>query len=126
MQQALQISGVLWGGAQEAADGGLDVSVRMPEGLKRPDFVPRADTGFQVKKNTMGKAACTKEMLDKGAVKPIIAELARKRGAYIIVSGKDDCSDKMLKDRLEGMKAAVASLSDSFGESEHTDALSTA
>lgn len=111
LQQALQISGVLWGGAQEAADGGLDVSVRVPEGLKRSDFVPRADTGFQVKKHTMGKAACTKEMLDKGAVKPIIAELAKKRGAYIIVSGKDDCSDKMLKDRLEGMKAAVASLS---------------
>ncbi|MFP3548314.1 hypothetical protein SB748_33570, partial [Rhizobium sp. SIMBA_035] len=53
LQQALQISGVLWGGAQEAADGGLDVSVRVPEGLKKPDFVPRADAGFQVKKHTM-------------------------------------------------------------------------
>lgn len=27
LQQGLSTSGVLWGGAQEAADGGLDVSV---------------------------------------------------------------------------------------------------
>ncbi|NIY78636.1 hypothetical protein HCZ23_04030 [Celeribacter sp. HF31] len=112
LQQELPTSGVLWGGAQEAADGGLDVSVTAVDGLKAPDFVPKADTGFQVKKHTMGKAACAKEMLEKGTVKPIIAELARRKGAYIIVSGKDDCSDKMLKHRLEGMNEAVTSLSE--------------
>ncbi|WP_319532339.1 hypothetical protein [uncultured Cohaesibacter sp.] len=110
LQQDLPISGVLWGGAQEAADGGLDVSVNVSDGLKRPDFVPRPCTGIQVKKNSMGKAACTNEMLDKGTLKPVIAELAKKKGAYIIVSGKDDCSDMMLQNRLKGMKEAVSSL----------------
>lgn len=109
-QQGLSTSGVLWGGAQEAADGGLDVSVTAVIGLKNPDYVPKANTGFQVKKHKMSKAACAKEMLDKGEVKPIIAELASKQGAYIIVSGENDCTDKMLKDRLDGMKSAVNSL----------------
>jgi hypothetical protein len=109
-QQGLSTSGVLWGGAQEAADGGLDVSVTAINCLKNPDYVPKANTGFQVKKHSMGKAACTKEMLDKGAIKPIITELASKQGAYIIVSGAVSCTDKMLKERLEGMKTAIGSL----------------
>lgn len=109
-QQGVSTSGVLWGGAQEAADGGLDVSVTAINCLINPDYVPKANTGFQVKKNSMGKAACKKEMLDKGTVKPIIAELASKQGAYIIVSGAVSCTDKMLKERLEGMKTAIGSL----------------
>lgn len=110
IRQRIQPSCVLWGGAQEAADSGLDVRVNESTKLNRPGFVPRENTGFQVKKNRMGKAACTKEMLEKGSVKPVIADLASKKGAYIIVSGKDDCSDKMLSERLLGMRKAVESL----------------
>lgn len=110
LQQGLSISGVLWGGAQEAADGGLDVSVSITGGLKKPDFVPEPDTGLQVKKHRMGEAACTNEMLEKGVLKPVIVELAAKNGAYIIVSGHDDCSELMLKKRLKGMNSAIASL----------------
>ncbi len=112
VQQGVQPSCVLWGGAQEAADGGLDVRVKDSIKLESPSFVPRENTGFQVKKNSMGKAACTKEMLEKGSVKPIIADLACKKGAYVIVSGKDDCSDKMLSERLLGMCRAVEGLPD--------------
>lgn len=104
---------VLWGGAQEAADGGLDVHVKNTGLLKCIGFVPRANVGFQVKKNSMSKAACTKEMLDKaGLPKEIISELAEHDGAYIIVSGKDDCSEKMLIERVSGMRAAVVVLAD--------------
>lgn len=110
IQQRIQPSCVLWGGAQEAADGGLDVLVNDSTKLSRPGFVPLEITGFQVKKNSMGKAACTKEMLEKGSVKQVIANLASKKGAYIIVSGKDDCSAKMLSERLLGMGKAVDGL----------------
>lgn len=110
VQGGLATSSVTWGGAQEAADGGLDVSVNEARPLKYPNFVPRSVTGFQVKKHAMGKASCTKEMLDKGSLKPVIAALGQKDGAYIIVSGKDNCSDKMLSDRLSGMVEAVKSL----------------
>jgi hypothetical protein len=110
IQQKIRPSCVTWGGAQEAADGGLDVHVKDAEALISPNFVPRENTGFQVKKNGMGKASCTNEMLDKGNIKTIITELAKKKGAYIIVSGKDDCSDKMLSERRTGMGAAVTEL----------------
>jgi len=112
IQQRIQPSCVLWGGAQEAADGGLDVRVNESAKLNGPGFVPRENTGFQVKKNSMGKAACTKEMLEKGRLKSVIANLSIKNGAYIIVSGKDDCSDKMLSERLLGMRNAVEGLTD--------------
>lgn len=52
-------------------------------------------------------------MLDRGTLKTVIADLAEKKGAYIIVSGKDDCSDKMLSERLLGMKSALEGLPDS-------------
>lgn len=110
LQQQLPLADVTWGGAQEAADGGLDVSVDSNSRLNRPNFIPKNCTGFQVKKHSMGKAACHKEMLDGSNPKPILSEIADKKGAYIIVSGKDDCSDKMLKDRLSGMQEAVNSL----------------
>lgn len=112
IQQGILPSTVMWGGAQEAPDGGLDVNVREAPGISSLSFVPRERTGFQVKKHSMGKASCQKEMQDKGVVKEVISDLAKRNGAYIIVSGKDDCTDKMLADRLEGMRSAVASLPD--------------
>ena len=110
IRQNIQPSCVLWGGAQEAADGGLDVCVKGSKKLSSHGFVPHKNTSFQVKKNSMGKAACKKEMLEKGSVKPVIVNLACQKGAYIIVSGKDDCSDKMLSERLSGMSEAVEGL----------------
>lgn len=103
---------VRWGGAQEAADGGLDVRIVDANPLSKQGFVPRANTGFQVKRESMGRARCKDEMLDKGAPKPVIKELATQKGAYIIVSGKDDCTGKMLSNRLQGMKSAVENLPD--------------
>lgn len=112
VRQKVQPSCVLWGGAQEAADGGLDVRITAPTKFNKADFVPREHTGFQVKKNSMSKAACKKEMLEKdNDVKPVIIDLASQKGAYIIVSGKDDCSDKMLSERRLGMSKAVENLS---------------
>ncbi|NTZ95292.1 hypothetical protein FCH79_08140 [Pseudomonas koreensis] len=111
-RQEIQPSCVFWGGAQEAPDGGLDVYVREAGSLTKPGFVVRGNTGFQVKKNSMSKAACKKEMLYKGQQKDIIKSLVGKNGAYIIVSGKDDCTNKMLSERVAGMKAALVDLAD--------------
>lgn len=111
IRQGVPPSCVLWGGAQEAADGGLDVRVAYGVPLSNTGFVHRANTGFQVKKNSMSKVACKNEMLDKGKLKTVISDLLDKKGAYIIVSGKDDCSDKMLSERLLGMKSAIKDLS---------------
>lgn len=101
---------IAWGGAQEAPDGGLDVHVKNAGMLTKPNFVPRENTGFQVKKNSMGAAACAKEMREKGVAKKVIADLMQKNGAYIIVSGKDSCTDTMLLDRQNSMKSVVKEL----------------
>jgi hypothetical protein len=47
---------VTWGGAQDAPDGGIDVRVELPAGTPVDGFVPRAATGFQVKKPDMPPA----------------------------------------------------------------------
>ncbi|EGG92868.1 hypothetical protein IMCC1989_2342 [gamma proteobacterium IMCC1989] len=52
-------------------------------------------------------------MLEKGKVKSVIGDLLAKKGAYVIVSGKDDCSDKMLSERILGMKSALEDLPNS-------------
>lgn len=110
IQQGRLSKSVTWGGAQESPDGGLDVRIE-DTGLASSDgFVPRGICGFQVKKHTMAGAACRDEMLENGAPRLVIAELADRNGAYIIVSGKDDCSDSMLASRLRGMAEAVALL----------------
>lgn len=110
VQQGMQPSCVTWGGAQEAADGGLDVNVKNASGVPPLNFVPRENTGFQVKKHSIGRAACKNEMEDGAQPKAVIADLAVQKGAYIIVSGRDDCSEKMLSERLKGMKEAVDTL----------------
>lgn len=110
ISQGLPTSKVHWGGAQESADGGLDVSVLNLDELPFPNFVPRKNTGIQVKKHSMSEAKCSGEMLENGKVRPIIQELADKSGAYIIVSGKDDCSKTMLDKRVRGMSTAVSGI----------------
>ena len=110
-QRGLPVSAVRAGGAQEAADGGLDVVVHLPEPLKSPNFVPRAYTGFQVKKYSMTPAACRKEMQCGQRPKAVTAEIAAEGGAYIMVTA-DSCSDLMLKKRLASMKEAVQTLPD--------------
>lgn len=47
--QGLATSKVNWGGAQEAPDGGLDVSVFDLGELSSPNFLQHPNTGFQVK-----------------------------------------------------------------------------
>ncbi|CUJ97041.1 hypothetical protein [Achromobacter xylosoxidans] len=110
IQQGRLSKSVTWGGAQEAPDGGLDVRIEDTGLALSNGFVPRGICGFQVKKHTMTAASCTDEMLEHGGLRPVIAELADRNGAYIIVSGKDDCSDSMLASRLRGMAEAVALL----------------
>src|SRR6266404_2445508 len=53
---------------QTAKDGGLDLRVALPPGTKIEGFIPRAATGFQVKKPDMPPSEIPKEMKPKGVV----------------------------------------------------------
>ena len=111
-QAGRPVSAARWGGAQDAADGGLDVDCHVDGGDFRGDFVPRARTGFQVKKPSMPSRKIEEEMSPKGELRPIFKELAQCDGCYIIVSLKDDPTPtgSALANRLKAMRRQVESL----------------
>src|SRR6185437_8657555 len=104
----LSTAAVTWGGHQDAPDGGVDVRVKLGRDTVLSGFIPRASTGFQVKKPKMEPAAIRKEMRPKGILRNSIAKLAEQGGAYIIVSSGSHVTDSELAQRLEAMRSAVA------------------
>lgn len=106
-RRGLPSSAVTWGGNQTARDGGLDVRVALASGTRIDGFVPKADTGFQVKTSNMSRAAIIDEMKPKGIVRPVIVELAKASGAYVIVSSTGSTSDLGLKSRRDAMAEAL-------------------
>lgn len=99
---------VTWGGAQTTTDGGLDVRVELLTSMGNLSAgVPRADTGYQVKKPDMARGEILKEMRPSGKLRPVISELAAAGGAYIIVSSTGTTADKGLRDRREAIRDAL-------------------
>lgn len=103
----LPTSPVTAGGHQDAKDGGIDVRVDLDVPLVAPDFVPRAKTGFQVKKQDMPVRSIAVEMRPKGVPRPAIAALADAEGAYIIVSAQGSVTDTALAKRRQAMRDAL-------------------
>ena len=108
--RGLPTSAVTWGGNQNAADGGIDVRVRIDDSANalRDGFVPRANTGFQVKKSDFTPGLIGPEMRPSGQLRASISGLIDERGAYIIASSGSDTSDSAWTDRLNAMQLAVA------------------
>ncbi len=100
------------GGNQTAADGGIDVRVSLPPLIDPPDFIPRSETGFQVKAEDTFASKIAAEMRPGGTLRPSIRRLAEQSGAYIIVSSKGSTADAPLQSRREAMAAAVQDLPD--------------
>ena len=101
------VSAVRWSGAHTAPDGGLDVDCRIEENDFSGDFVPRARTGFQVKKPSMPASKIDEEMSPHGQLRPVFSDIARSNGCYIIVSLADDPTGKPETDRREAMRTQI-------------------
>lgn len=108
----LPVSALTAGGDQNAPDGGIDVRIALPPHDKTTDFIPRPDTGFQVKVPDMPEGAITAEMCPKDVLRPVIQELARKHGAYVIVSSHGSTADAPLRNRITAMQEAAKSVPD--------------
>jgi hypothetical protein len=106
------VSHVMWGGNQTAKDSGLDVYVSLPAGTEIGGFIPKPETGFQAKKSDMPRMAIINEMKPDGIVRPVILELAKASGAYIMVSSTGSTAFSALKSRKEAMTEALAGISD--------------
>src|SRR6266852_7527408 len=98
---------VMWGGHQNATDGGLDVRVALTAGAKIDGFVPRSATGFQVRKSDMPRKKILAEMRPHSVLRSVIRELADREGAYIIVSSAGSTSDTILQKRRDAMREAI-------------------
>jgi hypothetical protein len=106
----LPTAGVTWGGHQNAKDGGLDVRVELTAALHPDGFIPRAVTGFQVKKTDMPRSTIITEMCPGGELRQAIREIAERSGAYIIVSSTSSTSDTALRNRRNAMLEAVSGI----------------
>jgi hypothetical protein len=106
-QRDLPASAVTWGGNQTAKDGGLDVHVALPYGTPVEGFVPRAETGYQVKTPDMPRKEILKEMKPNDVIRPVLQDLAKAGGAYIIVSSTASTSKSALDSRKMAMREAV-------------------
>jgi len=111
-RQGHPVSHVTWGGNQTAKDGGLDVHVALPPGTSISGFVPRPETGFQVKKPDTPRGEILDEMKPGGVVRPVIVDLAKASGAYIIVSATGSTAFSALKSRKKAMGDAVDGIAD--------------
>jgi hypothetical protein len=105
---AIPRTSVTWGGHHNARDGGVDVRVAAEQPSVAADFIPRPHTGFQVKKPDMPTWAIAAEMRPNGVLRAAIADLAARRGAYIIVSADGSTTESALQARRDAMCAAVA------------------
>lgn len=99
---------VRWGGSQTAADGGLDVVVEPDGSFVSAGPLARRDAGIQVKAADLAAAAITEEMRYGGSLRPAISALAARSGSYLIASAGANCSETMLRRRVDSMRAAVA------------------
>jgi hypothetical protein len=97
----------IWGGNQNAADGGVDVRVASPSAFTEDAALPRPNVGFQVKAEDMPRAKILAEMKPRGSIRPSIQELANLGGSYIIASSKSSVTDSALADRKQAMRDAI-------------------
>ena len=105
-RQGLSLSAVTWSGSQTAPDGGLDVRVRLlPDTVVR-GFIPKPNTGYQVKLSDMQPEDIKNEMRPSGTLRASIQELINQGGCYIIVSAAST-SESSLRRRIAAMRAAV-------------------
>ncbi|ALN88649.1 lexA DNA binding domain protein [Lysobacter capsici] len=99
---------VIWGGDQRAADGGIDVRVKMHSKAKPPANLPFTLIGFQVKATKMQPSDIRAEMCPGGVLRESIQDLVRAKGAYIIASS-ENITDGPYGRRIIAMTDAIAS-----------------
>lgn len=105
--RGIGIEAIGLGGNQTARDGGIDAIIAWKGGPAPAGQLPARTIYFQCKATSMRPADIAKEMRLNGHPRPIFAELASKRGAYLIVS-TDDPGTKAIEARVAAMREAIS------------------
>ena len=108
-------SSITFGGDQRAEDGGIDVRASLPDSITSEGYLPRRQTGFQVKAEKFAAADIKREMRPSDTLRSSIRDLGKVGGSYIIVSSKDNCSDTMLSSRRNAMAASISDAPEADG-----------
>lgn len=104
---------IMWGGHQDAPDGGLDVIINDTDAQAvHNGFIPRKFTGFQVKRSAMTTSKIKTEMKPKGLLRDSIKEIIRQKGAYIIIDSQSSLTGNTLEDRIQTMGSCIAKEAD--------------
>lgn len=115
-KSGISTSCVHFGGNIKAKDGGVDGRVSSSELAANEGFIPRGETVFQIKAESMSAEKIKTEISGsklkngKETRTQLFRELAEQQGAYIIVSSKDDTSDTMLSERREAIEDSISEL----------------
>jgi len=99
---------VTWGGDQRAKDGGVDVRVDTDTTVSSSAYLPKPATAYQVKAERFAAGKIASEMAPSGTLRPAIPELAKLKGAYVIVSTRDNLSDSSLASRKRAMSECLS------------------
>lgn len=104
----LPVSALIAGGHQDAPDGGLDLRIDLPPDTPPPGFIPRPQTGYQVKRPRMSTQDILKEMRPGDVLRPVIAELVGRDGAYVLICGLADITDGRRQELVQTMRRTAA------------------
>ncbi|MGA9582876.1 MAG: hypothetical protein WBR13_13000 [Allosphingosinicella sp.] len=108
-QRQIPAASISVGGNDAAADGGVDASITWTGQPAAGGWLPRRTTYFQCKTQKMAALDLHREMRPAGTLRPIFAELASRRGAYILFS-TDDISHSGYERRMKAMAEAIEDL----------------
>lgn len=106
-KQNIRTRNVMWGGNQNAPDGGIDVYCEYRGEIDDNSFIPRNKVGYQVKLSDYSPSKIKDEMLEKGVLKESIQELCKEKGAYILTCGRSSVSRTSYRNRINAMREAV-------------------
>jgi hypothetical protein len=108
-KNGISTKAIQWGGAQDAADNGIDVSVTSDIQFPTCSYIPRVNVIFQSKVTNMTPGLIRQEMMPLGQLRDSISALANTGGAYIIVS-RHSVAPKGFDARLAEMKKSIGEL----------------
>lgn len=107
---------VHFGGNIKAKDGGVDGRVSSSELAANEGFIPRGETVFQIKAESMSAEKIKTEISGsklkngKETRAQLFRDLAEQQCAYIIVSSKDDTSHTMRSKRRKAIEDSISEL----------------
>lgn len=94
------------GGQLTAPDQGVDAALSWTRSPRPGGWLPRRTIYFQCKAQALSAPDLRREVRPGGVVRPIFAELAHKKGAYVVLT-TGDLGAQAIKDRIAALRDSL-------------------